>query len=158
MLVSIMITTRNRLSELQRTCRILKTLDPAPSEILITADGCSDGTVRYLRDSCPEFHLIVHDISRGSVASGAAMMEKAPGDLVLALDDDSYPEQSDCLNTLSDLFSQNARVAVATLPQRTDEYPETLTRKDFGSPPVGPLFCKFRRMSTGLDLPLTAWL
>jgi cellulose synthase/poly-beta-1,6-N-acetylglucosamine synthase-like glycosyltransferase len=97
----------------------LKTLDPAPSEILITADGCSDGTVRFLRDSCPEFHLIVHDISRGSVASGAAMMEKAPDDLVLALDDDSYPEQSDCLSTLSDLFSQNARVAVATLPQRT---------------------------------------
>jgi hypothetical protein len=42
MTVSIMITTRNRAADLQRTCRVLRTLDPAPLEILITADGCTD--------------------------------------------------------------------------------------------------------------------
>src|SRR6266487_4306408 len=84
------------------------------------------------------------------------MREKTPGDLVVALDDDSYPEQSDCLSTLSDLFSQNARVALATLPQRTDEYPETLTRKDFGSPRLVRSFANSGaclRVSTYRSLP-----
>jgi GT2 family glycosyltransferase len=60
------------------------------------------------------------------------MMREARGDLVLALDDDSYPEQSDCLQLLSSLFHLRPTLAVATFPQRTDEYPETLTQTDFG--------------------------
>ncbi len=46
LLVSVMIVTRNRLADLQRTCRVLKSLDPAPDDILITADRGADGTVR----------------------------------------------------------------------------------------------------------------
>jgi hypothetical protein len=37
------------------------------------------------------------------------MMEKAAGDLVLALDDDSYPEQSDCLSTIADARAKRER-------------------------------------------------
>jgi GT2 family glycosyltransferase len=48
------------------------------------------------------------------------------------LDDDSYPEQTDCLTRISELFAQNPRLAIAHFPQRTDEYPETLTQSDFG--------------------------
>jgi GT2 family glycosyltransferase len=43
--ISIMITTKNRVQELRRTCRVLGQLSPQPLEILITADGCTDGTV-----------------------------------------------------------------------------------------------------------------
>jgi hypothetical protein len=46
LLVSVMIVTRNRLADLQRTCRVLKNLDPASDDILITADRGADGTVR----------------------------------------------------------------------------------------------------------------
>lgn len=131
--VSIMITTRNRLKDLQRTCDVLTRLDPAPYEVLVTADGCTDGTVEYLQANYPDFRLTINDQGRGSVASRAAMMQQATGDLVLALDDDSYPEQFNCLAILASIFEKHPKLAIATFPQRTDEYPQTLTQKDFGS-------------------------
>jgi hypothetical protein len=61
------------------------------------------------------------------------MMQMARGDLVFALDDDSYPEQKDCLAMLGSIFEKRPDLAVATFPQRTDEYPETLAKTDFGA-------------------------
>src|ERR1017187_1715356 len=127
-----MITTRNRAEDLRRTCRVLRELNPAPLEVLITADGCTDDTVKMLKLEAPGSRLWVNEAARGSVASRDRMMREARGDLVLALDDDSYPEQTDCINRIVPLFEQNPKLAIAHFPQRTDEYPETLAQKDFG--------------------------
>src|SRR5712671_2598211 len=94
---SIMITTKDRVDDLRRTCRAIQQLDSPPFEILITADGCTDGTVEFVRSELTQARLIVNEQGRGSVASRDRMMREARGDLVLSLDDDSYPEQSDCL-------------------------------------------------------------
>ena len=115
---------------------MLRTLNPAPLEILITADGCTDETVEMLKAEMVEdgrwkmedgsyrsedgsqkgsdiekpkcemgnVKLIVNEVGKGSVASRDRMMREARGDLVLALDDDSYPEQPDCLHLLSSIF------------------------------------------------------
>lgn len=132
-----MITTRNRSADLRRTCRVLRKLDPAPSEILITADGCTDDTVEVVKAEFPVAKLIVNETGLGSVASRDRMMREAQSDLILALDDDSYPEQSDCLARLTTLFAVNNRLAIATFPQRSDEYPESLAQDDFG--PARPI-------------------
>lgn len=132
MTVSVMITTKNRATDLRRTCRVLIELSPAPLEILITADGCTDETIEVVRCELPGAILIVNEVGRGSVASRDRMMREAHGDLVLALDDDSYPEQADCIQRIVPLFEQNPKLAIAHFPQRTDEYPETLTQTDFG--------------------------
>jgi GT2 family glycosyltransferase len=81
-----------------------------------------------------QVRLFVNEVGMGSVASRDRMMREASGDLVLALDDDSYPEQSDCISRIMPLFDQNPLLAIAYFPQRTDEYPETLTQTDFGPP------------------------
>jgi GT2 family glycosyltransferase len=130
--VSVMVTTRNRLTDLKRTCDVLLHLDPPPCEVLVTTDGCTDGSVEYITAHYPSFILTINETAKGSVASRAAMMQKAQGELVLALDDDSYPEQTDCLRTIDAFFRENSRLAIATFPQRTDEYPETLTQTNFG--------------------------
>ncbi len=184
MTFSVMITTKNRATDLHRTLQVLQELNPAPLEILITADGCTDETVEMLKvetlkaesrrqtrhltpraqwsqGAAPHpasghllpsaengnspveaererkaesrnLRLIVNEVGRGSVASRDRMMREARGDLVLALDDDSYPEQPDCLHLLFSLFHLRPSLAVATFPQRTDEYPATLTQTDFG--------------------------
>jgi GT2 family glycosyltransferase len=72
-------------------------------------------------------------VNKGSIASRHEMMMMARGDLVLALDDDSYPEQKNCLAMLGSIFEKRPDLAVATFPQRTDEYPETLAKTDFGA-------------------------
>jgi len=129
---SIMITTLNRVGELERTLPRISALCPAPAEVWVVADGCTDGTVDYVRKHHPEVRLLVHEKSQGSVASRAEVMGQVGGDLVLALDDDSYPEQMDCLARLGALFEKRPKLAIATFPQRTDEYPETLEQEDFG--------------------------
>src|SRR5712692_9177 len=53
LVVSVMIVTQNRLADLQRTCWVLKSLDPVPDDILIAADGCTDGTVAFVNLALP---------------------------------------------------------------------------------------------------------
>jgi len=133
MAVSVMITTRDRIEELKRTLKVLSTLNPPPDEILVTADGCSDATPEIIKSQFPNAKLIVNQRSLGSVASRDRMMRAARGDLVLALDDDSYPEQLDSIARIMPLFEERPNLAVLHFPQRTDEYPETLTQTNFGS-------------------------
>jgi GT2 family glycosyltransferase len=133
MRVSIMITTSNRLDELRRTIQMLRKLDPSPDEIQITADGCTDGTAEFVTSALPSVKLIVKQPAIGSVAARDRMMREAKGDLVLALDDDSYPEQSDCISRIIPFFQKRAELAVLHFPQHTDEYPETLVKAHSGS-------------------------
>jgi GT2 family glycosyltransferase len=60
------------------------------------------------------------------------MVRAAATDIVIILDDDSYPIERDFCARLSELFQAYPRVAVLSFPQRTDEFPESLQRTDFG--------------------------
>jgi len=119
-------------------------------------DGCTAGVVEAVKGELPEARLFVNAIDRGSVASRDRMMREARGDLVLALDDDSYPEQLDCIARIAQLFEQRPQLAVLHFPQRTDEYPETLAQTHFGSEHLTRSFANsgaVLRRSTYLQLP-----
>src|SRR5713101_6174731 len=133
MTLSVMITTRNRILDLRRTYRALQQLNPPPLEVLITMDACTGDVVEAVKAELPEARLFVNPNGLGSVASRDRMLREARGDLVLALDDDSYPEQSDCIARIGPVFEQRPKLAVLHFPQRTDEYPETLAQINFGS-------------------------
>ena len=151
-----MITTKNRAGDLRRTCRVLQQLNPSPVEVLITADGCIDDTVKVARGEVAGVRLFVNELGQGSVASRDRMIREARGDLVLALDDDSYPEQLDCVSRIVPLFEQQPNLAVLHFPQRTDEYPETLAQTNFGSEHLTRSFANsgaVLRRSTYLRLP-----
>jgi len=152
----VIITTRDRATDLQRTCDVVMQLRPAPNEVLVTADGCTDGTVDVIADKFPDVRLIANKPGRGSVASRDRMIREASGDLVLALDDDSYPEQLDCIARFVPVFEERPQLAVLHFPQRTDEYPETLAQTNFGSEHLTRSFANsgaVLRRSTYLQLP-----
>jgi GT2 family glycosyltransferase len=132
MTVSVMITTIGRFMDLRRTWRALQQLDPPPLEVLITLDGCAEDVIAAVKAELSGARVFVNEIGLGSVASRDRMMHAARGDLVLALDDDSYPEQLDCVARIVPRFEQQTNLAVLHFPQRTDEYPETLAQTDFG--------------------------
>ena len=92
-----MITTKDRIGDLRRTWRALQQLNPPPLEVLITIDGSTEEMVEAVKAELPRARVFVNQIGLGSVASRDRMMREARGDLVLALDDDSYPEQLDCI-------------------------------------------------------------
>jgi hypothetical protein len=128
MTVSVMVTTKGCIVDLRQTCRALLQLNPPPLELLITMDGCMHDVIEAVKAELPEARLFVNQTGLGSVVSRDRMMRAARGDLVLALDDDSYPEQLDCFVPM---FEQRPNLAVLHFPQRTDEYPETLVQTNF---------------------------
>lgn len=131
--VAICITTHNRREELARTLRALAALDPAPDELRIVADGCNDGTEELVRSLAPQAILTSNQPGRGSIPSRNAMGHATECDLFLSLDDDSYPLEPNAITRVRGLFEQQPRLAVAEFPQRTDEFPESMTATDFGS-------------------------
>jgi GT2 family glycosyltransferase len=151
-----MITTRNRAADLRQTCDVVMRLRPAPIEVLVTTDGCTDETVAMVKAEMPNAKMIVNATGKGSVVSRDRMMREARGDLVFALDDDSYPEQLDCLARIVPSFEQRPELAVLHFPQRTDEYPETLAQTNFGLEHSTRSFANsgaVLRRSTYLQLP-----
>lgn len=129
---TITIATRNRVRDLAETLEKVAALEPAPLEIIVCADGCTDGTVELVRDKHPAVRLHVNKQPLGSVASRDDMIRSARGDLVLSLDDDSHPVETDFIAHLGRLFTERPRLAVAMFPQRSDEFPESLTATNFG--------------------------
>jgi len=129
---AISIATHNRLPELRRTLEVVAALAPASDELLICADGCDDGTAAYVREKFPQARLIEHAEPHGSIRSRIELMQVAKSDIVISLDDDSYPSDSSFVARVRELFAASPHVAVASFPQRTDEFPETLVVEDFG--------------------------
>ncbi len=129
---AISIATHNRLPELRRTLGVVAALSPPADELLLCADGCDDGTVEYVREHFPNALFIVHEKSRGSIRSRIELMKASTCEIVISLDDDSYPSDADFVARVRELFEKNPLIAVASYPQRTDEFPETLDISDFG--------------------------
>jgi GT2 family glycosyltransferase len=129
---AVSIATHNRLPELRRTLGVVAALDPPPDELLLCADGCDDGTVEYVRENFPNAKFIVHEKSHGSIRSRIELIRASASDIVISLDDDSYPCDPDFVGRVRNLFANHPEVAVASFPQRTDEFPETLDISDFG--------------------------
>ena len=130
--VAICIATHNRRAELVRTLNEIGQLDPAPDQILVAADGCTDGTIEWLQKIHPRVRLIVHHAARGSIPSRNELAAACASDVFVSLDDDSYPIERDFIARVGALFAANERLAVASFPQRTDEHPETLSVASFG--------------------------
>jgi len=114
---SVMLATRNRRDELQRTLTKLSGLDPKPHEVLICADGCTDDTVAMVRREFPSFSLLENISSQGSVASRDRMLRAATGEIMVSLDDDSYPIDADFLSRLERVLQLHPEAAVITFAE-----------------------------------------
>lgn len=132
MKIGVTITTHNRRDELARTLAQLARLDPPPDEILVCADGCTDGTAEFVREQNPGIRLLTHDTALGSVASRNELIGASACEVVASFDDDSYPLDLDFVARVRDSFRKSPRLAVLSFAQRTDEHPETLTLADLG--------------------------
>lgn len=130
--VAVTITTHNRRKELERTLAQIARLGPPPDTITVCADGCKDDTAAFLREQYPGIQVIFHDIALGSIPSRNELAESIDCDVFVSLDDDSYPLDPSFVQKVRELFERNARLAVAAFPQRSDEFPESLTSSGFG--------------------------
>lgn len=132
MRLAITIATHNRKAELERTCAQIAKLHEQPDELLICADGCTDDTVAWVRANLPRARLLVHATAQHSIRSRDELIRATECEVVVGLDDDSYPLNLDFVTRVKRRFAERPRCAVLSFPQRTDEFPSTLTQTDFG--------------------------
>lgn len=112
MTFTLMITTRDRRQDLELTGAELRQLAPAAAEVLICADGCRDDTLKVMRAKFPEFTLLENETSKGSVFSRDRMLRVARGEIVVSLDDDSFPADRNFLQQLGAAFEKHPEAAV----------------------------------------------
>jgi len=132
MSLSVIITTHDRRDDLAATLDALARLEPAPDEVLVCLDGCKDGSAEMLRTRHPTVRVLANPHRTGSIPSRDRLIRTAAGDLVLSLDDDSYPLGTDFVRKVDDLFTQDTGLAVLWFPQRSDEFPDSLRQTEFG--------------------------
>lgn len=132
--VAVSIATHNRLPELERTLAKVSALDPAPQEIWVAADGCVDGTGDWVREHNPQVNLVEFNPALGNIKARHHILHAHGCDLLLCLDDDSYPLETDTLAQVRPYFARYPNLGILALLQRSDEYPETLEKEDFGPP------------------------
>lgn len=117
MTFTIMISTRDRVRDLEFTCVELLKLDPAPMEVLICVDGSTDETCGMLARNFPQFKVLRNTDARGSVYSRDRMLRVARGDIVVSLDDDSYPVGVDFMQRLTEVFESHPEAAVVVFSE-----------------------------------------
>ncbi|MEQ1751411.1 MAG: glycosyltransferase family A protein [Prosthecobacter sp.] len=120
MMFSVMITTRNRCEDLRRTLTHLYALNPLPAEVLVCADGCTDGTVAMVQQDFSQARLLVNESGAGSVASRDRMLRQAMCDWVFSLDDDSYPLAKNFFDQVVNVIVAHPEAAVITFPEQRD--------------------------------------
>jgi len=131
MTISVMIPSRDRCQDLRLTCQKLRELRPLPEEVIIWSDGSADGTAAMVRKEFPEYRLIENERPRGSVYGRDQLLRLARGEIVLSLDDDSYPLRRDFLDQLARVAAEHPEAAVIVFPELRDgKKPATAGKTD----------------------------
>jgi GT2 family glycosyltransferase len=112
MQTSIVIVSKNRKEELDKTLQILeKLIDFSIHEVLVFLDGCTDGS-EFLKN---QFKWVIWGGSEKSIgASGArnALYPKAKGEYLIAFDDDAHPLQANFIDLIKTIFEEYPNVGV----------------------------------------------
>jgi glycosyltransferase involved in cell wall biosynthesis len=110
---SILITTKNRLTDLVFTLKKIQyLLDMEDVVCLICDDGSTDGTAQYLQTKYPEIRLIQNPKSQGLIYSRNRLMGLVTTEFAISLDDDLHFITFNPLEIISDFFEQNEQAAV----------------------------------------------
>lgn len=111
--LSIVILNYNRVEETRYTVEHLRQVmaERDDSEVIAVDNGSSDGTAVYLSSQTDFLTPVVLPDNRG-IAGCAAGFERARGDYILVLDDDSHPRDCATLDRLIELLDDLPDIGV----------------------------------------------
>src|SRR6185369_128665 len=78
-------------------------------------------TLEMLRSRFPRFKIFENRIPKGSMFSRDRILRAARGEIVLSLDDDSYPIERDFFQRLRVIFLQHPEAAAVVFPELRDD-------------------------------------
>jgi len=141
-LVSVCILSYNRRADLTRTLERLQGDPYGRLELLVADNASGDGTPEMLRAAFPAVRLFTHPENIGIDALNTAVMA-ARGEVILVLDDDSWPEPGAIGRAVARL-TENPQLGLITCdvlePESQQRWDMAYLPRDPGSGPQ-PWFC-----------------
>lgn len=114
---SILIVSKNRKSELQRTLEILKErIDKKIHEVRVFLDGPTENAVE-LQNQFPWVHWLSSSRCIGASPARNILFRKAVGRILFGFDDDAHPMQEDFITTATTLFAANSRIGIISFKE-----------------------------------------
>lgn len=110
---SILITTKNRLEDLQLTLqKIAHLLNREDVECTIYDDASTDTTSEFLKEKYPTIQLYKNTKSKGLIHNRNYLLNRCKGNYAISLDDDSNFLTDNCLETIESHFKSNENCGV----------------------------------------------
>jgi len=105
---TLIITTKNRLEDLQYTLTQISSILNLPEvKCIICDDGSTDGTSDFVQDNYPNIQRIRHKKSLGLIASRNELMSLVQTDYAISIDDDLHFLSEQPLNEIDAYFQKN---------------------------------------------------
>src|SRR5262249_43052532 len=92
-----------------------------PEEVIICLDGCTDDSRQMLESEFSAYQVIENATRKGSIPSRDRAFRLVTSELIVTLDDDSYPLDSAFLEKVSRLVEQHPEAAAFTFPEIRDD-------------------------------------
>ncbi|SHG30450.1 Glycosyltransferase, GT2 family [Flavobacterium fluvii] len=113
---SILITTKNRLSDLVFTLgKIQYLIERKDVVCVICDDGSTDGTTSFIQTQYPEIQLIQNAKSRGLVYSRNRLLSLVTTEFAISIDDDAHFVTENPLESIRNYFEKNANCGLVAL-------------------------------------------
>jgi glycosyltransferase involved in cell wall biosynthesis len=113
---SILITTKNRLTDLVFTLgKIKPLLDRKDVVCLICDDGSTDGTASFLQLKYPEIELIQNSKSQGLIYCRNRLLSMVKTEFAISIDDDAHFLTETSLEAIQKHFEENANCGLLAL-------------------------------------------
>ncbi|MBG6062965.1 GT2 family glycosyltransferase [Flavobacterium sp. CG_9.1] len=112
MQISILIVSKNRKEELERTLLVLeKLIDFSSHEVLIFLDGCTDDS----EELSNQFSWVNWEFTTKSIGASPArnvLYSRAKGKYLIGLDDDAHPINADFISQTISIFQKHPNVGI----------------------------------------------
>lgn len=106
---SILITTKNRLTDLIFTLNKINYLLERPDvECILCDDGSSDGTSAYIKENHPNIKLFRNEISKGLIFSRNLLLSTTTAKYAISIDDDLHFITENPLEIIESYFNNNS--------------------------------------------------
>jgi glycosyltransferase involved in cell wall biosynthesis len=113
---SILITTKNRLTDLIFTLKIISyLLEDSNVSCIVFDDGSVDGTSEYVLEYYPKIQLKKNVVSKGYIYCRNKMLNETKANYAISLDDDAHFVTVYPLDSIFNYFEQNPQCGVIAL-------------------------------------------
>jgi GT2 family glycosyltransferase len=121
--LTVVVPTRNRRDILRAT---LRRLDPpaAAVRVLVFCDACTDGSEEMVRADFPRVRLISSSEQLGQSVARSCAFAACETELILSIDDDSWPMDADYADRIRRAFDRGPRAAFLAASVYDKSHPE----------------------------------